>query len=74
MFFKFDGFSAPVTVGRTIVLPGWSPEIVNQNFVNYLICAILTSRSQHAGAFLATAGRGYLSPLGFVCVYPGLGQ
>ncbi len=66
MFLSLMVFGTGILVGRTIVLPGWSPEIVNQNFVNYLICAILTLALSTPVAFLATAGRGYLSPLGFV--------
>lgn len=66
LFLSLMVFGAGVLVGRTIVLPGWNTGIVNQNFVNFIICTVLTIALSTPVAFLAAAGRGYLSPLGFV--------
>ena len=53
-------------VGKVVDIPGWSPDIIIQGILIFTVCSILTILLSTPVAFLASVGRGYLSPLGFM--------
>lgn len=53
-------------VGKIVVIPGWSSDVMVQGTLTFIICSILTILLSTPVAFLANIGRGYLSPLGFM--------
>lgn len=53
-------------VGKLVDIPGWSPDIITQGILIFIVCSILTIVLSTPVAFLASVGRGYLSPLGFM--------
>lgn len=68
VFFIICIFIIGLIVGKIVVLPGWSFEIVTQGSNIFFICTILsiTLSTPVAFFFFACFGKGYLSPLGFV--------
>jgi ABC-type transport system involved in multi-copper enzyme maturation permease subunit len=61
-------------IGAAIVLPGWSPELAWTSFWSLIITAMLTSMLMPFVALFASAGRGYLPPLGWAFGTLGLAQ
>lgn len=53
-------------VGNAVDIPGWSSDIMLRGILVYFVCSILTILLSTPVAFLASVGRGYLSPLGFM--------
>ncbi|WMM26212.1 ABC transporter permease [Tissierella sp. MB52-C2] len=53
-------------VGKVVDIPGWSSDIIIQGTLIFIVCSILTILLSTPVAFLASVGRGYLSPLGFM--------
>ncbi|NLV91060.1 MAG: ABC transporter permease subunit [Firmicutes bacterium] len=53
-------------VGRIVDIPQWSTAIAGEGLLTFLLCAILTLFLSTPVALLASIGRGYLSPLGFI--------
>jgi len=63
-----------LVIGAVIVLPGWSPELAWTSFWSLMITAILTFMLMPLVAWFASAGRGYLPPLGWAFGTLGLAQ
>ena len=59
-------FALGLIVGNAVDIPGWSYELVLQGFSNFMICTLLTISLSTPVAIVASIGRGYLSPLGFM--------
>jgi ABC-2 type transport system permease protein len=59
-------FIAALLTGLAVHIPGWSPEIVAPSFIIFAKSAILTMLLCTPVAFIASVGRGYLLPIGFV--------
>jgi len=53
-------------IGRAVVIPGWSASLAWQAMGFILIIAAMNLALMTPVAFLASAGRGYLPPLGWV--------
>lgn len=53
-------------VGKVVNIPGWSLDIMVQGTLVFIVCSILTILLSTPVALLASIGRGYLSPLGFM--------
>jgi len=53
-------------VGKLVDIPGWSSDTMIKGILIFAICSILTILLSPPVALLASIGRGYLSPLGFV--------
>lgn len=53
-------------VGTVVDISGWSLDIIIQGTLIFIVCSILTILLSTPVAFLASVGRGYLSPLGFM--------
>lgn len=53
-------------VGEVVNIPGWSLDIMVQGTLVFIVCSILTILLSTPVALLASIGRGYLSPLGFM--------
>lgn len=66
LFLALTALLVGLWVGDMVVLPGWSRELAVQGYKTYFACAILTIALSTPVAFVASVGRGYLSPLGFV--------
>ena len=58
-------FGIGLVVGKLIVMPGWSDEILLASFVSILGTAALTVPLMSWVALLASSGRGYLPPFGW---------
>ncbi len=58
-------FGVEVAIGKLIVIPGWSNELLRTSFINILGTAILTIPLMSLVALIACAGRGYLAPFGW---------
>jgi ABC-2 type transport system permease protein len=52
-------------VGAAVGLPGWSPDLAWTSFWSLLLTALMNLMLMPLVAFFASAGRGYLLPLGF---------
>lgn len=59
-------FALGMIVGKVIDIPGWSIQVVSFGLSVYVACAVLTILLSTPVAFIASVGRGYISPLGFV--------
>ena len=59
-------FLLSLLVGKLVAIPGWSVELLGEGTKTFFICAVLTILLSTPVAFFASAGRGYLAPLGFV--------
>src|SRR3972149_8957333 len=58
-------FGIALVVGRLVVIPGWSGELLRTAFINVLGAAALTIPLMSFVALLASAGRGYLPAFGW---------
>jgi ABC-2 type transport system permease protein len=67
-------FGLGLAVGTLLGLPGGSPALLRQAIGNLAGTALLTIALQSGAAFLASAGRGYLAPLGFALLTVFLAQ
>lgn len=67
-------FIVGLGVGMAVRIPGWFPELAWASFLAVLLTALLTFMLTPFIALLASAGRGYLPPLGWVFLMLALGQ
>ncbi len=58
-------FGVALIVGRLVVIPGWSEDLVLTSFTSILGTAVLTIPLTSFVALLASVGRGYMPPFGF---------
>jgi len=58
-------FGISLIVGRLVVIPGWSEELLRTSFISILGASMLTIPLMSFVALLASAGRGYLPPFGW---------
>jgi ABC-2 type transport system permease protein len=58
--------ASSLATGLAVRLPGWSAADLYPFLKTYLICAALNSLLITPVAFVASAGRGYILPIGFV--------
>jgi len=58
-------FGVGLVVGRLVVIPGWSGELVRASFISILGTALLTLPLMSFVALFASTGRGYLPPFGW---------
>lgn len=58
-------FGIGLVVGRLVMIPGWSGELLRVSFTNILGTALLTLPLMSFVALLASMGRGYLPPFGW---------
>lgn len=58
-------FLSGLGIGGRVDIPGWSPELAWSSFTGLLATAALTVLLMPMVALLASAGRGYLAPLGW---------
>jgi ABC-2 type transport system permease protein len=61
-------------VGKAVDIPGWSLELVLASFGSLMLIAFLTYMLMPFVALLASAGRGYLPPLGWAILTMALAQ
>ncbi len=61
-------------IGQAIDIPGWSLELVWASFGSLLLITLLTFMLTPFVALFASAGRGYLLPLGWAFLTMALGQ
>lgn len=59
-------FAVGIAVGTLVVLPGWSGELLAVSFVNIMGIVLLTLPLMSFVALLASMGRGYLPPFGWI--------
>ncbi len=64
----FSNLALGLFFGFLLNLPGWSSELFMQHIQVYLATTLMIILLNTPVAFLALAGRGYLTPLGFVAV------
>jgi ABC-2 type transport system permease protein len=67
-------FGVSLVVGKLVVLPGWSMELFGSTFIGIMGCALLTLGLLPAVALLASTGRGYLPPFGWMILTMVLAQ
>ena len=67
-------FVIGLVVGRLVVIPGWSQELLSSASVDVLGSAILTIALLPFVALLASVGRGYLPPFGWTILTVALAQ
>ncbi len=67
-------FGISLVVGKLVVLPGWSMELFSSTFVGIMGCALLTLGVIPLVALLASTGRGYLPPFGWMILMMVLAQ
>ncbi len=67
-------FGISLVVGKLVVLPGWSTELLSSTFVGIMGCALLTLGLIPFVALLASTGRGYLPPFGWMILMMVLAQ
>ena len=67
-------FLIGLVVGRLVVIPGWSQELLRSASVDVLGAAALTIALLPFVALLASVGRGYLPPLGWTILTVALAQ
>ncbi len=61
-------------VGRLVVIPGWSEQLVVSESRRLLIVVVLTSMLMPLVAFVASLGRGVLPPMGWAFLTVALAQ
>jgi ABC-2 type transport system permease protein len=59
-------FILALVVGYQVDIPGYSTEILKRGTIVFFVCTILTLLLSTPVGFIATIGKGYLSPLGYV--------
>ena len=67
-------FGISLVVGKLIVMPGWTTELLRTSFLGILGCALLTLGLLPFVALLASTGRGYLPPFGWTILTMVLAQ
>jgi ABC-2 type transport system permease protein len=67
-------FGISLLIGKLVVLPGWSMDLLGATFVGIAGCALLTLGVLPAVALLASTGRGYLLPFGWLIFMMALAQ
>lgn len=67
-------FGVSLLVGNLVVLPGWSVDLLRSSFTATLGCALLTLGLLPFVALLASMGRGYLPPFGWMILMTVLAQ
>jgi ABC-2 type transport system permease protein len=67
-------FGLGLVVGKLVVIPGWSTELLRSAFVNVLGSTVLTLALLPFVALLASVGRGYLPPIGWTILMVALSQ
>jgi ABC-2 type transport system permease protein len=67
-------FGLGLVVGKLVVIPGWSTELLRSAFVDVLGSAVLTLALAPFVALLAVVGRGYLPPIGWTILTAALAQ
>lgn len=67
-------FVIGLAVGKAVDIPGWSLELVWSSFWSLMLIALLTFMLMPFVALLASAGRGYLLPLGWASLSMALAQ
>jgi ABC-2 type transport system permease protein len=67
-------FAVGLGVGALVWIPGWSPALAKSAFGSMLSIAVLTVLLQPLVALLASAGRGYLLPMGWALFTLALAQ
>ena len=63
-----------IVVGRLIIIPGWSAEVLRKAGMDVLGSAVLTIALLPFVALLASIGRGYLPPFGWTILTVALAQ
>jgi hypothetical protein len=58
-------FIVALGIGAVVDIPGWSPGLAWTSFLTIMITSILTTLLMPLVALFASAGRGYLPPLGW---------
>jgi ABC-2 type transport system permease protein len=58
-------FGMGLIVGRLVVIPGWSTELLRMSFNDIMFGAVLALAMMPFVAFFASLGRGYLLPFGW---------
>lgn len=58
-------FGIEIIVGKLIVIPGWSNDLLRSSFIGIMGTAALTVPLMTLVALIASAGRGYLPPFGW---------
>ncbi len=59
-------FATALVTGLAVAIPGWSAALVERSFFTFSIGALLTITLCTPVAFVASAGRGFLLPIGVV--------
>lgn len=72
IFLSIISLLTSICIGTLINLPLWSQEIFTGFLKKYFITAFLTLMLSPAAAFIASFGKGYLAPVGFVILCMGL--
>jgi ABC-2 type transport system permease protein len=67
-------FVLALGVGTAVGLPGWSVELAGTSFRSLVITALLNFMLMPLVAFFASAGRGYIPPLGWAISTLGMAQ
>ena len=67
-------FAITLGIGAVVNIPGWSPALAWISFWSLLLIAILTIMLMPLVAWFASAGRGYLPPLGWAFLTMALAQ
>lgn len=67
-------FLVGLGIGAAVEIPGWSQELVWLSFWSLMMTALLTFMLMPFVAFFASAGRGYLPPLGWTFLTLALAQ
>lgn len=67
-------FGLGLVIGNLVVIPGWSEELLRTGFVDTMGSAVLTIGLLSFVALLASIGRGYLPPVGFIILTVVLAQ
>jgi ABC-2 type transport system permease protein len=67
-------FAAGLIAGWLVDIPGWSSTLLWSSFGTYMLIVCLTYMLLPVVAFIASIGRGYLSPLGWTFLAMALAQ
>jgi ABC-2 type transport system permease protein len=67
-------FVVGLGVGAAVDIPGWTPALAWKSFWSMLLIAFLTAMLMSVVALIASAGRGYLPPLGWAFLTMALAQ
>jgi ABC-2 type transport system permease protein len=67
-------FALGLVVGKLVVIPGWSMQLVGSGFGDVMGSALLTMALLPFVAFIASTGRGYMPPFGWTILTVFLAQ